>query len=255
MINRYTFGIFDGYPCAIYFFSEPMNKSVLSIVRQITLLCVGGLFSASLLAQSDLPPVPLSQLSRPNGWQLVGSVSPTADGTNMRPQPGNNVLTGSGEPLTLITPTDDFRLHFEMMTSPNADVVLTLPTGQPVSLADSREMTRLMKAPGLWQTVDIWYKTGDKKGPAVLEKLALNSTTVRESITLSGNKSGPLTVMAKSGTLAIRNLGYRVMSPRQVAQWSSPVSYNNCRGAVYREPCECPKQKSVEAGYHCSTQL
>ncbi len=207
-----------------------MNKSVLSITRRVGALSVGCLLSASLHAQSDLPPVSLAQLTRPSGWQLVGSVSPNADGSNLRSQPGSNVLTGSSEPLPLLTPTDDFQLRFDVLLSPNADFMLTLPTGQAMSFSSSSDLSRLLKAPGLWQTVDVWYKTGSKKGPAILEKLAINGVTARESYTLKTNTLGPLTVMAKGGTVAVRNVGYRVMSPRNVAQWSSPVSYTIVEG-------------------------
>ena len=207
-----------------------MNYSVLSIIRRAAIISVGWLLSASLYAQSDLPPISLSQLTRPAGWQLAGSVSPTADGSNLRAQPGSNVLTGGSSPLTLLTPTDDFQLRFDVLLSPNADLTLTLPTGQAMSFAGSADLVRLLKAPGLWQTVNVWYKTGGTKGPAILEKLALNGVTVRESYTLANNKLGPLTVMTKTGTVAIRNVGYRVMSPRSVAKWSGPVSYTIVEG-------------------------
>lgn len=207
-----------------------MNYSVLSIIRQAAIVSVGWLLSASLYAQSDLPPISLSQLTRPAGWQLAGSVSPTADGSNLRSQAGNNVLTGGSSPLTLLTPTDDFQLRFDVLLSPNADLTLTLPTGQTMSFAGSQDLARLLKAPGLWQTVDVWYKTSSTKGPSVLEKLALNGVTVRENNTLANNKLGPLTIMTKTGTLAVRNVGYRVMSPRSVAKWSGPVSYTIVEG-------------------------
>ncbi len=197
-------------------------------------------------AQNDLPAVSLSQLARPAGWQLVGSVSPTADGSSMRTQPGSNVLTGSSSPLTLLTPTDDFRLRFDMMASPNADVVLTLPTGQLIRMAQSQEIARLMKAAGLWQTVDVWYKNGGTKGPSVLEKLALNGVTVRETQTLSNNKLGPLTMMANAGTVAIRNVGYRVMSPQKVAQWNGPLSYTIVEGGYIQNPEDAARKKVLK---------
>ncbi|WP_245563691.1 hypothetical protein [Spirosoma luteum] len=202
----------------------------MSILRRTALLMLGVLLSASLYAQGDLPTIAPSQLPLPKGWQLAGSVSPTADGSSMRTQSGNTVLTGSGAPLALLTPTDDFRLRFNLMTTPNADVVMTLPTGQTINLGKTPEMTRLMKAPGLWQTVDVWYGTTGSTGRSVLEKLALNGVTVREMQTLSNNKLGPLTVASASGPIAVRNIGYRVMMPRKVAQWSSPLSYTVVEG-------------------------
>ena len=221
-----------------------MHNFIRSILHTTAIL--GLAVSLTAHAQTDLPAVSLSQLVRPAGWQLVGSVSPTADGASMRTQPGSNVLTGSSAPLTLLTPTDDFRLRFEMMASPNADVVVTLPTGQLLRLANSQEIARLMKAPGLWQTVDMWYKTGGTKGPSVLEKLALNGVTVRETQTLTNNKLGPLTVMASTGTVSVRNMGYRVMSPQKVAQWSGPLSYTIVEGGYIQNPQEAARKKVLK---------
>ena len=223
-----------------------MHKSVSLLLRQTALLSLSWLLAAPLYAQSDLPAVSLSQLTRPDGWQLVGSVSPTADGSSMRQKAGSNVLTGSDSPLTLLTPTDDFRLRFNLMTTPKADVVLTLPTGQSINLGQSPEIVRLMKAPGLWQTVDVWYKTGGANGPAILEKLALNGVTVREMQTLANNRLGPLTVMSKAGPVAVRNVGYRVMSPRKVAQWSSPVSYTIVEGQYIENPAVARTKKVLK---------
>ncbi|WP_026309042.1 hypothetical protein [Spirosoma spitsbergense] len=215
-----------------------------SILRRTAVLMLGVLLSASLYAQSDLPAIAPSQLTLPKGWQLAGSVSPAADGSSMRPQSGNTVLTGSGTPLTLLTPTDDFRLHFNLMTTPNADVVVTLPTGQAINLGKTPEMMRIMKAPGLWQTVDVWYKTAGPTGRSVLEKLVLNGVTVREMQTLSNDKLGPLTIASATGPIAIRNVGYRVMSPRKVAQWSSPLNYTIVEGQ-YIEDRENARTRKV----------
>ena len=138
------FGNFDGYLTKQCYFSRHMNKLVTLITRQVAVLSLGWLLSVPLYAQSDLPPLALSQLTKPAGWQLVGSVSPNADGTSMQPKPGNTVLVGASEPLTLLTPTADFRLRFDVLMTPNADVVLNLPSGQSISLAHSQEIARLL---------------------------------------------------------------------------------------------------------------
>lgn len=187
------------------------------------------LLTSPLFAQSELPVLPLSQLNRPATWQLVGAVAPRPDGT-LKTVPGTTVLVGSRDPLTLAVPTDDFRMRFEMLTTPGADVSLTLPTGQTLSFGQTRDLARLLKAPGLWQTVELWYKTGKANRSATLEKLVLNGVTVREGQVLTGRESGPVSVMASGGTTAIRNVGYRVMSPRSVAQWSGPLSYTIYEG-------------------------
>ncbi len=239
-----TFTVANGYQECFHYFSESMQPTLILILRRAALLTLGVVLSASLYAQSDLPTVTPSELTLPRGWQLAGSVSPTADGTSMRSKAGNSVLTGSGTPLTLLTPTDDFRLRFNLMTTPNADVVLTLPTGQAINLGKTPEMMRFMKAPGLWQTVDVWYKTAGPAGRSVLEKLALNGVTVRETQTLSNNKLGPLAIASATGPIAIRNVGYRVMSPRKVAQWSSPVNYTIVEGQ-YIEDRENARTRKV----------
>ncbi|WP_097129156.1 hypothetical protein [Spirosoma fluviale] len=223
-----------------------MTKRITLFFNQSTLLLLGWLLALPLYAQKELPAVSLAQLTRPGGWQLVGSVSPTADGSAMRTQPGSTILTGSAEPLTLLTPTDDFRLRFDVLLSANADLVLTLPTGQAISFAGTQELARLTKAPGLWQTVDVWYKTGTANRPALLEKLALNGVTVRESQTLNNTKLGPLTIMTKTGSVAIRNVGYRVMSPRTVAQWSTPVSYTIVEGGYVTSRDEARSKKVLK---------
>lgn len=199
-------------------------------VRWVGVLLLGELLSATTYAQSDLPALPLSQLSRPNGWQLVGSVAAGPDGAALKTQPGNSVLVGSREPLTLVTPTDDFQLRFEALMTANADVSLTLPGTQPISLDRSRELARLLKAPGLWQTVEVWYRATGSKGQPVLEKLVLNGVTVREGQTLTGKASGPVALMAANGSVAVRNVGYRVMKNSNVARWSGPMSYTIYEG-------------------------
>lgn len=217
-------------------FLPTMHKSVQSIRSLLAFMVLRWLVVTPLYAQSDLPAIALSKLTQPQGWQLVGSVSPTADGSSMRTQSGSNVLTGSGSPLTLLTPTDDFKLHFDLLTTPAADVVLSLPTGQSINLTQSHDIARLLKAPGLWQAVDVWYKIGNAKSPSILEKLVLNGVTVREMQILASNEQGPLTVQSKTGPIAVRNMGYRVMSPRKVAQWSGPVSYTIVEGQYIENP-------------------
>lgn len=237
---------FGGYNRCPYVFCSSMLTFFSSIVRQTALVLTVCLVSKNLHAQGDLPALSLAQLARPNSWQLVGSVSPTADASSIRTQSGSNVLVGSNEPLTLLTPTDDFRLRFEVMLSAGADAVLTLPTGQQISFADTRESARLLKAPGLWQTVDVWYKTKGPKGFSSLEKLALNGVTLRESQTLANGKLGPLTLMTKKGTIALRKVGYRVMSPRMVAQWSGPLSYTIVEGGYVQDPQDAMRRKVLK---------
>ncbi len=190
----------------------------------------GWLLSTALLAQSDLPGLLLPQLSLPAGWKLAGLVSTTADGAILKTQPGNTLLVGSGGLLPLATPTNDFRMRFELLTAANTDLLLQLPTGQTLSFSRERDLARLLKAPGLWQTVELWFKTGQTNHPSILEKLVLNGVTVREGQTLSGLSTGSVGVVVPTGTVAIRQVGYRVMLARSVAQWSGPLSYTLYEG-------------------------
>lgn len=222
---------FYQYNYSHFRFAIDMNSFSVSTSRWVAALFIGWLASAPLFAQSDLPVLPLSQVNRPAGWQLVGAVASNPDGTlKADRQPGSAILVGSRDPLPLATPTDDFQMRFEMLTTPGADASLLLPTGQSLGFGSTRDFSRLLKTPGLWQTVELWYKIGKGSKPAMLEKLMLNGVTVREGQALTGKTPGPVAIVAPGGTVAIRNVGYRVLSPRNVAQWSGPVSYTIVEG-------------------------
>ncbi|MDB5242085.1 MAG: hypothetical protein JWP57_2710 [Spirosoma sp.] len=208
-------------------------------------LFLGGLLSAPLFAQSDLPVLPLTQVNRPAGWQLAGALSSNPDGT-LKTTTGNNILVGTRDPLTLANPTDDFQMRFEMLTTPNTTISLMLPTGQALSFGQTHDIARLLKAPGLWQTVEFLYKVGKTNSPATLEKLVINGVTVREGQLLTGKAAGPVAVLATGGTAAIRNVGYRVMSPRTVAQWSGPLSYTIVEGQFIGSREEAQKKKVLK---------
>ena len=222
-----------------------MNLIPVTIGRWVTALFLGGLLSAPLIAQSDLPVLPLSQVNRPAGWQLAGSVSSNPDGT-LKTASGNTILVGTRDPLPLANPTDDFQMRFELLTTPNTNTSLVLPTGQALSFSQMRDLSRLSKAPGLWQTVEMWYKVGKTNSPAILEKLTLNGVTVREGQLLTGKAAGPVAVLASGGTAAIRNVGYRVMSPRTVAQWNGPLSYTIVEGQFIGSREEAQKKKVLK---------
>ncbi|MBD2699729.1 hypothetical protein IC229_03710 [Spirosoma sp. BT702] len=223
-----------------------MPQTKLLFSQRSTVFLIAWLLTTTLYAQSDLPAVPLTQLTRPTGWELAGSISPTADAKSLRPKAGNTILVGTNEPLTLAKPTDDFRMRFDLMMTSNAGVMLSLPGGQPISLDHSLDLPRLLKAPGLWQTVEMWYKTGGPKGAPMLEKLILNGITVREAQILTGKNNGLVTLMATNGSIAIRNLGYRIMSPRNVAKWSSPLNYTIVEGGYILDPQEAARKKVLK---------
>ncbi len=211
--------------------------------RQLVALTVSWLLSAPLFAQTDLPTLPVSRLNRPTGWQLAGEVLP-GSGNTLKTKPGDALLVGTGSPLPLATPTDDFSMRFEMLATPDASVELQLPTGQRLSFQNDNDLAKLLKAPGLWQTVELNYKTGTDNKPAVLEKLVLNGVTVREGERLPGKVTGPVAVSSPGGTVAIRRVGYRVLSPRAVAQWRGPLSYTIVEGG-YIENRENARSKKI----------
>ncbi|CCH57104.1 hypothetical protein BN8_06507 [Fibrisoma limi BUZ 3] len=197
-------------------------------------------------AQADLPMTSVAQLTRPAGWQLVGAVAAGPGSGSLKTQPGTTILTGTREPLTLLKSSDDFRMRFDVLMTANSDVLLTLPSGQPISFAHSLDLPRLMKAPGLWQTVEVWYRMGGPKGNDVLEKLVLNGVTVREGQVLSGRNANAVTLTDANGTVAVRNVGFRTMMPRDVARWSSPVSYTIVEGGYIQDPAEAARKKVLK---------
>jgi hypothetical protein len=69
---------------------------------------------------------------------------------------------------------------------------------------------------------------------------------VREGQLLTGKAAGPVAVLASGGTAAIRNVGYRVMSPRTVAQWSGPLSYTIVEGQFIGSREEAQKKKVLK---------
>jgi len=227
-------------------FAFHMTSFPLSVSRRVAALLLGGLLSGPLFAQSDLPALPIAQLSRPAGWQLAGSVGTNPDGTSLQTKSGSSLLVGSGEPLVLATPTDDFQLRFELLTTVGAEVSLLLPTGQTLALNRVADLARLMKAPGLWQKIEVWYKTPKGNSPAILEKLIINGITVREGQTLAGKAAGTVAVVSPKGSVAVRNAGYRVLSPRRVAQWSSPVSYTIVEGQYIDNRAEARTRKVLK---------
>lgn len=233
---------FDGYKNGYCHFVFCMIRIVTLIGRWAVVASLVGGLTVPVYAQTDLPPLPLSQLQLPGGWQLVGSVASGPEGGALKLQPGNTIATGTNQPLTLVTATDDFRLRFDALMTANAGGVLTLPGGQSISLDHSLDLPRLLKAPGLWQTIELSYKTGGTKGPAVLEKLALNGVTVREGQVLTGKATGPVTLMAANGTIAVRNIGYRVLTPRTVAQWTGPLSYTIYEGQIEKRGDQAGKK-------------
>ena len=222
-----------------------MNKLLLTLLTPL-------LLASALYAQTptDLPGIAADKLTRPANWQLAGAVSATPDQPKLTSKPGNALVIGQpGEAIPLLTTSSDFSLRFEMMLPAGATAQLILPAGQPIAL-NTPELTRLMKAPGLWQTIEIAYKSASATQAAGLAKLVINGVTVREGQTLPGKQSaGNLTqIGVTAGSVAIRNVAGRMMNSRNIAQWSGPVSYTIFKGDMWKREDITPKAEVLKTG-------
>lgn len=222
------------------------------MLKLLFTLSVLILLTSALYAQTpdDLPPIVVEKLTHPANWQLAGRVSATPNQTMLTTKPGNTVMLGQpGEPLTLLTTSADFSLRFDMMLPAGAAAQLILPAGQPIAL-NTPELTRLMKAPGLWQTIEIAYKAATPTQAAALTKLAINGVTVREGQILPGKQGtgNGVQVGLTAGTAGIRNVAGRMMNNRNIAQWSGPVSYTIFKGDKWSRNDITPQTELITTG-------
>ncbi|AQG81106.1 hypothetical protein [Spirosoma montaniterrae] len=194
-----------------------MNAFFRTISRSTAVAIGSGLVlttsGTSSLAQRAAP--------LPANWQRAGSVWAAPDQAALKTKPGDALLIGTtGQPYVLATTTNDFALTMDLLTTPGADVQITLPSGQPIHLGN----VRLSKAPGLWQSVEVRYRaTGNR--PPMLEKLALNGVTISEGQTLSAQRNGVVSLNALNGSVAVRNVVYKPFAAREVVRWSGPIRY------------------------------
>ncbi|GAA4413649.1 hypothetical protein GCM10023187_42190 [Nibrella viscosa] len=194
------------------------------------------MMSPVALAQTSgeaLPKIALGQIANiPGNWQRAGSLTTGPDQPNLKIQSGSNLLVGTpGQPLMLVSPAGDFAIQMEVLMTAGADAQLTLSDGYSVSLNDSKTS----KAPGLWQTVELRYRAPVGNRPAMLEKLALNGVTLQEGLVLPRNSRavGPVALAVQSGSAAIRNLGYRALTNKEVARWVGPIKYTIYEGEIF----------------------
>jgi hypothetical protein len=230
----------------------PKSPFSFTMLKSVSLLSVGVLLASALLAQTptDLPSISAEKLQRPANWQLIGGASATPDQPTLTTKPGNALLLGQpGEPINLLKTGSDFSLRFEIMMPANATVQLILPAGQPIAL-NIPEFTRLMKASGLWQTIEINYRAATPKQAANLSRLAINGVTVREGQTLIGvsNTASSAQLSATTGVVAVRNVAGRMMNNRNIAQWSGPLSYTIFKGDMWKRDDITPKAEVLKTG-------
>ncbi|MBO0937109.1 hypothetical protein J2I47_11180 [Fibrella sp. HMF5335] len=185
-------------------------------------------FTSPLLAQNDLPRIDLATLTASN-WQQSGGIA-SVDKATIKSKSGTGVLISGNSPLTLTSQPGDFMLQFDWLTTAGGTVMLTLPNGYAIDLTKNHAA----KAAGLWQTAALTYQAGAQKKPASLVKYVLNGITINEGQTLpmpSGTGQA-VQLMAKNGSVAIRNVGVRALANRNVASWAGPLTYKLYKEAI-----------------------
>jgi hypothetical protein len=210
----------------------------------VSRLLLAGLIVTGTLARSQSTDESITRItpdqvnSRPANWKTAGNVRIGLE-SGVKSEAGNTVLVGTpGQPITLITGSKDIHLLLDIMLSPGSDASLTV-SGATIRLADNwgskaindrTTGTVLMpraelpsrnvgKAPGLWQRIDLSMEAG--KSPAVLAQLKINGVLVQENLvlpSLSASAIGSVVLDVKAGTVAVRNIGYQLISDRRVAR-------------------------------------
>lgn len=199
-----------------------MNKLISSFSLGALALCVSGLVS-SLQAQQTT--------TLPANWQQIGSLSPSADPSTLKTtpvgqtSPDKAILVGTaGQPYRMAETASDFMLTMAILTTTKADVDVLLPSGSSIRLTGRT----VNKAPGLWQTVDIKYRS---EKPAMIEKLTLNGVTIEEGRLVANAAPSPdatpgtLGLRVTNGSVAVKNLVYKAYANRAVARWQGPLTY------------------------------
>ncbi|GAB3563565.1 hypothetical protein GCM10027578_07520 [Spirosoma luteolum] len=234
----------------------PVSRALLAGLTLWCALAHGQSMDESL---TRLTPATLSGL--PGNWKPAGSLLVNPQDAGTKTTSGNTVLVGSaGQPVTLLTGARDVRLLMEVMLSPGADAQL-LVSGAPIRLADNwgtagvnartigtvttgtAELpTRSTgRAPGLWQQVELLMESGRK--PAVLAQLKLNGVLIQENLVLPNlpqAAAGTVAIQVNNGTVAVRNIGYQLVSDRKVA------SLNNLRYQFYEAKTETTSPEALK---------
>ncbi|WP_234734065.1 hypothetical protein [Tellurirhabdus bombi] len=160
---------------------------------------------------------------------------------DVKTQSGTSLLVGTAkndQPLTLLTNAKDVRLVLDVMLAPGSDAVLSLGS-VGVRIVDSWAKQGLSdatfgslsgtpallpavnacQAPGIWQRLEIVLQSSEA-GPALLEKLTLNGVLLHENRVLPNliSSAGTVALKVNNGTVAVRPVGYQLISSRNVAR-------------------------------------
>ncbi|MFC5412442.1 hypothetical protein ACFPMF_24165 [Larkinella bovis] len=205
------------------------------------LLMVGAVPVWAQSVDESLTPLLTDRLSSvPPNWKPAAGVQANPFKAEVKTKTGSGVLVGTpGQPVTLLTNASDVRLVMEVMLSPGAEGTLSLGSTN-IRLADNWGKPAIntgtfgaieggaallptqnaVKAPGLWQTLEV-QRQGSGKGPATLEKMTLNGVVIHETLVLpraTDGTAGTVALTVKTGTVAVRNLGYQLITDRPVAK-------------------------------------
>ncbi|GAB3261381.1 hypothetical protein GCM10027347_26380 [Larkinella harenae] len=226
------------------------------------LLVVGA---APVWAQSldeSLTPLATDRLTAlPSNWKPAASVKVNPLKNDVKTKAGNGILIGTpGQAVTLLTNASDVRLALEILLSPGAEGSLSFGS-TAIRLADNwgnpevnastfgaienraalLPLQNAVKAPGLWQPLEVQLQ-GSAKGAVTLEKMALNGVVIYENLVLppqSGGTSGAVVLNVRKGAIAIRNVGYQLISERPVAKLT------NIRYKLYENKTETTSQAEL----------
>ncbi len=206
--------------------------------------CLSGWSALGQAVDESLSPVPSGLFSSlPSGWSQAGSVSMSPYQADVKTKTGSGIIVGKqGTPVTLLTNAKDVRLVLDVMVSPGADGVLSMG-GTGIRIADSwakpgvngstfgavmgspvvLPSQNVSEAPGIWQRLEVTFQSG-KPGTAVLDKVTLNGILIHENLVVpgaSGASAGTVSLNVTAGTIAVRPVGYQLISDRKVAKLSN----------------------------------
>lgn len=231
--------------------------------RGTALLLLAG--TVPVWAQSvdeSLTPLATDRLSAiPANWKPAASVQTSPFKTDMKTKTGTGLLVGTpGQPISLMTNASDVRLVMDVMLSPGAEATLSFGSTN-IRLADNwgnsvintgtfgaiegaatlLPLQNAVKAPGLWQKLEVQIQ-GSGKGPVTLEKMTLNGVVLHETLVLprtTSGTAGTVLLNVKNGTVAIRNVGYQLITDRPVAKLT------NIRYKLYENKTETISQAEL----------